>query len=144
MQQNTQSILPRFDAFAGMSGAAGMGGMGAYARPLARHANNGGQSGMGSIFALSPVVAAMKGLGANDGERGDGFDVAWNRANSGTFVLGLAILGAVGALSYQAGKAMAPSGGDKAMWGWVGVPVGLFTGALGLGVMGFVANQKGG
>jgi hypothetical protein len=54
----------------------------------------------------------------------------------------LAILGVAGALSYQAGKAIAPSRQDATTWGWIGVPVGLFTGVLGLGVMGIVANKR--
>jgi len=47
-----------------------------------------------------------------------------------------------GWLSYQAGKAMSPTTAGEKTWGWVGVPVGLFTGTLGLGIMGAVSNSK--
>jgi hypothetical protein len=47
-----------------------------------------------------------------------------------------------GALSYQAGKAMAPGSKDRSTWGWVGVPVGVLTGPWGLGVMGIVSNSR--
>jgi len=58
-------------------------------------------------------------------------------------VFGLGALALVGWLSYQAGRAMTPSGGDKKTWGWVGVPAGLLTGPVGLGIMGALANKKG-
>jgi hypothetical protein len=61
--------------------------------------------------------------------------------------VGLALLAAgvalSGFLSYQIGKAMAPSGASKKNWAWTAVPVGMFTGTLGLGIMGWVANSKG-
>jgi len=50
---------------------------------------------------------------------------------------------AIAALSYQAGKAMAPSSSKEKLWGWIGVPVGLATGPIGLGIMGLVSNKKG-
>lgn len=92
------------------------------------------------LFALSPVVAAMKGLGADEAlpgtasvmDRASGSDVMW----------GMAIIALVGAASYQAGRAIAPSRADASTWGWIGVPVGLFTGVLGLGIMGYVANGR--
>jgi hypothetical protein len=56
--------------------------------------------------------------------------------------LGVGILVVGGFLSYQAGKAMAPSGSKESTWGWIGVPVGLFTGTLGLGIMGIVSNRS--
>jgi hypothetical protein len=87
----------------------------------------------------------MSGLGAQDGSSRDSgglFSTEFSRATTAGAVLGIAILAGIGALSYQAGKAMAPSGSDKFTWGVVGVPVGLFTGAIGLGVMGLVANQR--
>ncbi len=56
------------------------------------------------------------------------------------FVAGAVILS--GWLSYQAGKAMSPTKAGEKTWGWVGVPVGMFTGAFGLGIMGAVSNRK--
>lgn len=47
-----------------------------------------------------------------------------------------------GALSYQAGKAMSPNSKDRSTWGWLGVPIGIFTGPWGLGVMGIVSNSR--
>lgn len=60
----------------------------------------------------------------------------------GALVFMVAMTAAVGALSYQAGKAMTPAGSKKKTWGWVGVPVGLFTGPIGLGVMGWISNKR--
>jgi hypothetical protein len=37
---------------------------------------------------------------------------------------------------------MAPSAAKETTWGWIGVPVGLFTGTLGLGIMGIVSNRS--
>jgi hypothetical protein len=140
---NNQSILPRFDVFAPPTAA---NGMGAYATPARRPVAAQSGLGMSRMFALSPVVAAMKGLGAADATApagaGPGFYAEFSRAEAGAWLYILAIVAAAGALSYQAGKAMAPSGGDKSTWGLIGVPVGLFTGVIGLGFMGLVANQK--
>jgi len=140
---NQRSILPTFDVFAPTAATSGMG---AYAVPVRRPVAAQSGLGMSRMFALSPVVAAMKGLGAADATppagAGPGFYAEFSRAEAGAWLYILAIVAAAGALSYQAGKAMAPSGGDKSTWGLIGVPVGLFTGVLGLGVMGVVANQR--
>ena len=136
---NQRSILPTFDVFAP---AAATSGMGAYAVPVRRPAVAQSGLGMSRLFALSPVAVAMKGLGADATATDVGFQVEYNRMEAAGVALGIAIIVAAGALSYQAGKAMAPSGGNKSTWGMIGVPVGLFTGVLGLGVMGVVANQK--
>lgn len=55
---------------------------------------------------------------------------------------GVAILCIVGALGYQAGSAMAPDRRDEKLWGWIGVPLGMFTGTIGLGIMGAASNMK--
>lgn len=127
----TRSILPHFRVFTPPEQP--MSGIGKY-----------------GIFALSPVVAAMKGLGddppaaaASDPTAAmiapvttpvpaKAADVAWTAI----------FLGVVAAVSYSAGKAMAPSREDRSTWGWIGVPVGLFTGVVGLGVMGAVSNAR--
>jgi hypothetical protein len=126
-----RSILPTFDVFSAPNGPT--------------YAPQPGADGLGKLrlFALSPVVAAVKGLGD---------DAAPSAALSPTGVAGpvsapsflglAAILGIVGVLSYQAGKAIAPSRSDSTTWGWIGVPVGLFTGVVGLGVMGAVSNHR--
>lgn len=56
--------------------------------------------------------------------------------------VGVALVLLAGVLSYQAGKAMAPNRAKAGTWGWIGVPVGLFTGAPGLGVMGWISNSS--
>lgn len=61
---------------------------------------------------------------------------------TGTGVLGLVLLGLAGALSYYAGAAMAPSRKGQKTWGLVGIPVGLLTGPIGLGVMGVVSMNR--
>ena len=57
-------------------------------------------------------------------------------------VVAMAFIAVTGALSYQAGKAMAPNSKAGDTWGWIGVPVGIFTGPWGLGVMGIVSNSR--
>lgn len=57
-------------------------------------------------------------------------------------LLALGYIVITGALSYQAGKAMAPNSRERKTWGWVGVPVGVLTGPWGLGVMGIVSNSS--
>jgi hypothetical protein len=133
---NQQSILPKFDAFVSPDGG-GAGAMGAFATPVRQQ--QAAQSGLGKsrIFALSPVFAAMNGLGEAAA------DPSGTRPmTAGDVATAAMVIGIVGALSYQAGKAIAPSRQDATTWGWIGVPVGLFTGVLGLGVMGVVSNQK--
>jgi hypothetical protein len=133
---NARSILPNFDVFSAP-------GVNVPPGTPTQAAAGAGALGKSRFFALSPVMAAVKGLGADDvvvpgvavavpSQRMDAHDVVWT----------MAILGVAGALCYQAGKAIAPSRQDATTWGWIGVPVGLFTGVLGLGVMGVVANQK--
>jgi len=133
---HNQSILPHFDLFdtptytGGPAAQAPEGGLGKY-----------------RLFALSPVVAAMKGLGADatvtDPSVPPVLGAPAQAAATGTDVLvGVLLLALVGAASYQAGKAISPSRADASTWGMVAVPVGLFTGALGLGVMGLMANRR--
>jgi len=102
-------------------------------------------------FIFSPGIAAMRaarnqtrGCGAL-GRGPDGLGQLDTAAGAmGGAMLAAMVVGTiiVGALSYQAGKAMTPSGSSKKTWGWIGVPVGMFTGAGGLGIMGWVSNAK--
>jgi hypothetical protein len=133
MSTNTRSILPDFDVFTAP---------GVQVPPGAMTEAAAGTQGLGKsrLFALSPVVAAMKGLGddavlpAAPGvdTKVTGSDLVWT----------VALLSLAGALCYQAGKAIAPSKQDATTWGWIAVPTGLFTGVVGLGVMGFLANRR--
>lgn len=89
-----------------------------------------------AVMTASPFVGAMQmarpaaGIGQLDfGGRQWGF-------------MALAFLAVAGVLSYQAGKAMAPSPADERTWAVVGVPVGLLTGVIGLGVMGWVSTTR--
>jgi len=132
---HVRSILPNFDVFSAP-------GVDVPPGAMTQAAAGTGANGLGKsrLFALSPVVAAVMGLGQDTPPAGPAAppagmsttDVVWT----------VAILGIAGALSYQAGKAIAPSRQDASTWGWIGVPVGLFTGVLGLGVMGAVANRR--
>lgn len=100
--------------------------------------------GIGDLVAsTSPIVAAARTLNSptlkpNQSLQGWADDGGWGML--GVIAVGLIV--ATGALSYQAGKAMAPSKIDAKTWGWIGVPVGLFTGPWGLGVMGIISNSK--
>jgi hypothetical protein len=99
-----------------------------------RLASNPQCAGLGMMNPRSP-----DGLGqADEFARGAGMGVG---LGAGAVVaVGVAILVLGGFLSYQAGKAMAPNRAGAKTWGWIGVPVGLFTGAPGLGVMGWISN----
>lgn len=90
--------------------------------------------GVGNAMRMaSPALAALRGMG----------DMQVPGGSVGP-VLGLLLLAGVGALSYQAGKAMAPRGSKPSTWGWIGVASGMLTGPIGLGVMGIVSNSKDG
>jgi hypothetical protein len=100
-----------------------------------------------SNFVLNPGMAAMRGLGdaVTNPPSTEAIPTEPVPADDGAISTGLAlaIVGVVGYLSYEIGKAMAPSGSKKTTWGLVGVPVGLFTGPVGLGVMALVSNYGG-
>jgi hypothetical protein len=133
---NARSILPNFDVFTAP-------GVNVPPGTPTQAAAGAGALGKSRFFALSPVMAAVKGLGADDvAVPGVTVSAPSQRMGAGDIAWTMAILGVAGALCYQAGKAIAPSRQDATTWGWIGVPVGLFTGVLGLGVMGVVANQK--
>jgi hypothetical protein len=83
----------------------------------------------------APLTISTSGLGA-EGEE----EIAISQGAAIVIMTGLLVIG--GILSYQAGKAMAPRSSSEKLWGWIGVPVGLFTGTLGLGIMGIVSNRK--
>ena len=98
-----------------------------------------------TAMTTSPIVAAARALQkrkqhhvyANNGLSGD---VNFNTPVA--IALGLLFVVGFGALSYQAGKAMAPNKKSASTWGWVGVPVGIATGPIGLGIMGIVSNAE--
>lgn len=101
-----------------------------------------GSSGLGILGALgSPAIGAAKLAGLGQAQPAP--NGARTAAMAGTgFIIALALLGTAGFLSYQAGKAMAPTPADESKWGWWGIPAGLFLGPWGLGIMGVIANQK--
>lgn len=99
-------------------------------------------NGFGAYFTQQPPQPGgvpMSGLGAVGAIKGMGQPYY---GGAGFTALGIAMLGLAGYLSYQAGSAMAPGPARKKTWGWIGVPVGLLTGPIGLGVMGVISNQK--
>jgi len=130
-----QSILPEFDVFKA---------------PGPVRAPPGGQM-LGRVptraaeFILNPGLTAMRGLGQD--ETAPPIAPAADQAahwrsptrDIGT-VAAIGVIAVVGAIGYQIGKAMTPSGGKEMTWALVGVPVTLFTGPLGLGVMALYAN----
>ena len=136
MNGHTRSVLPHYDVFTAPNVVVPPGAM--------TEASAGVGLGMSKFFALSPIVAAMKGLGddAPVATAPTAAPVAAPGVTAGDVVWTVAILGVVGALCYQAGKAISPSKQEASTWGWIGVPVGLFTGVLGLGVMGAVSNHR--
>lgn len=94
------------------------------------------------VAAVSPAAAtfaAFRGLGQDAPPDGTAAP-ATTGPLAGALAIGL--LAAAGWLSFQAGKAMAPRASKPATWGWIGVPVGLLVGPIGLGVMGLISNQK--
>jgi hypothetical protein len=86
-----------------------------------------------ALAAVSPAAAAyrMSGLGRT---------VTVTTPDSP--LLGALVLGVTCVLSWYAGAAMAPSPAAKRNWGLIGIPVGVFTGPWGLGVMGIVSMRK--
>jgi hypothetical protein len=104
-------------------------------------------SGTGAYFQQQPPPpgqAPMSGLGLISpvGRAIGQFQNAGIYGGAGGSALALAFLALGGYLSYQAGMAMTPGGSKPKTWGWIGVPVGLFTGPIGLGVMGIVSNRR--
>lgn len=102
--------------------------------------------GLGTIVSTPPIVAASRlirgqRLRKNGVGAGDSVDIAPDdMAKLAAF--GFVFLAISGVLSYQAGKAMAPNPQSRTTWGLIGIPVGMFTGAFGLGTMGIVSNVK--
>lgn len=114
-------------------------GLGALASPAVAAANvlrGCGASGCGWTQAMGADDVVAPGAPAPSSAA-----VAAASETVGVVVV-LGLLAVAGLLSYQAGKAMTPPGSSKKTWGWVGVPVGLITGAPGLGVMGWISNAK--
>lgn len=76
---------------------------------------------------------AANGLGA-DGDK---------EISTSTYAAAFVLLIGLGVLSYQAGKAMAPTKQDESTWGIVGIPMGLLLPfGMGLGVMGTISNRR--
>jgi hypothetical protein len=101
-----------------------------------RLASNPQCAGLGMIRPGSP-----DGLGQTD-RNGGRFAYGAGVGAGVVVAVGVGLLLVAGYLSYQAGKAMAPNRTKANTWGWIGVPVGLFTGAPGLGVMGWISNAQ--
>jgi hypothetical protein len=125
----TQSILPQYDVWSAplpsqrQQPIVGSGAMGAYATSV-----------------MSPVAAAARGRLSGLGQDAPVSAAAPPKI---PFAVAALVVGVAGYLSYQVGKAIAPSGSKESTWGWIAVPAGLFTGPIGLGIMAVVANQKG-
>jgi hypothetical protein len=125
-----QSILPTFDVF--------------QPGPPVRHPPPGGQM-LGAAprraarFVASPAAAMLSGFG----QEAPPIPQPTMPVVESAMPMGIAlvVLGVVGYLSYEVGSAMAPSGGKRSTWGLIGIPVGLFTGPIGLGVMAIVSNH---
>jgi hypothetical protein len=89
-------------------------------------------AGLGMLRNPSCTARGYGSLGQADAAMASGLIVA----------VGIGLLLASGWLSFQAGKAMAPNVAKQRQWGWIGVPVGMLTGAPGLGIMGWVSNTR--
>jgi hypothetical protein len=104
----------------------------------------GGVSGRGhraAKFVMSPAAAMLSGTGQTDALSpvpAPPLPVVDRSMNVGW---ALVVLGVVGYLSYEVGTAMTPPGSKKTNWGLLGIPVGIFTGPIGLGVMAIVSNH---
>ena len=120
----------------GSGQAVPLSGMGSFFMQQAPPPGEAPMEGLGLLPLISPVGAAL----AQDDNKNDKRD--WMGGGAGYTAIGLGILAIAGFLSYQAGKAMAPSPANRPTWGWIGVPVGPPTGPIGLGVMGLVSNQQ--
>jgi len=95
-----------------------------------------------AVLATTPIVTAARAMRRNRVPmNGVGQTDVTNNVGALAVVAGLFII-VTGALSYQAGKAMAPNRKKASTWGWVGIPVGVLTGPWGLGVMGIVSNSS--
>lgn len=94
------------------------------------------------VISTSPIVAAARTL--NQRKLVSGVSGGFGDQNSWALLglIAVGVVAATGALCYQAGKAMAPNKGERKTWGWVGVPVGLLGGPIGLGVMGVISNSQ--
>lgn len=94
-------------------------------------------------FMVSPI-AGLRGLGDDAAP----VDPAAAPAaplpapSTGRLVVSFLLLGGIGYLSYQVGAAISPSAAKRSTWGWIGVPAGILTGPIGLGVMALVSNYQ--
>jgi hypothetical protein len=134
------STLPNYDVFATPPAPAGpyIPGTGFVPEPY-RHMTGLGiaaeiPTGSPALWAIQNLrrPRAQHGLGQMGPGAVTGLGIVWT----------VLAVGVGGYLSYQAGKAMTPSGSSKKKWGWIGVPAGLLAGPIGLGVMGIVSNRR--
>jgi len=93
-----------------------------------------------ALAFLSPAAAISQMTGLGRTQVGQDAYGGAPLAGAG-IVVGVALVGITAVLSYYAGAAMTPSGSKRKTWGIVGIPVGMLTGAWGLGVMGIVASK---
>lgn len=102
--------------------------------------------GLGSLVSsTTPIAMVAKKLQQQRKFSTNGLGGEEDATAVGTGVMFAAFIAVVGLgiLSYQAGKAMAPTKEAGKTWGWVGVPMGLLLPfGMGLGVMGVVSNSK--
>ena len=138
MQEQTTQYFPAVGASAGPLMAYQDGSLGVHAGPL--RAYKDGSLGQ-AVVSTSPVVVAARAMQNRQRHHAaNGLGQIDNMDQTAFWIAAAIGLTVFGALSYQAGKAMSPNRKEAATWGWVGVPVGMITGPLGLGIMGIVSN----
>lgn len=101
--------------------------------------------GLGEYFVnTTPIMIAANQMRQNrQGQMAANGVGQVDNLGPGAVVLGLGFLALAGALSYQAGKAMAPNKKAEMTWGIVGIPMGLFLPfGMGLGIMGAISNAQ--
>ena len=135
-----QSILPEFDIFESPGPVRAPPGGQMLGRVSPRRA---------AAFLVSPAAAAMRGLGVETPTApepvmpppGPAAPPAYATAKPMPVLVALGLLGVFGYLSYEIGSAVAPTGSNKRTWGLIGIPVGLVSGPIGLGIMAIVSNH---
>lgn len=130
-----QSILPHFDIFTAPGPVR--------APPGGQMLGVQGGGRRAASFLMNPGLHAMRGLGQDAPTPAPVMPPGVPAAPAREIPVWAAflLLGAVGYFSYEIGSAMTPSGSKKTTWGLIGIPVGLFTGPLGLGVMAISSNH---
>lgn len=93
------------------------------------------------LRTVSPALALMGQTDADADADAEALQRRSRLMGAGmVFAVGMLALSGVG--GYLAGKAMAPSKTKEASYAWLGVPVAILGGPLGLGIMGYVATRK--